>query len=588
MRSNRITFSNGAAYQLNWRRQPKDVRDHNAAHFFRGCAPIVRPARVDMRDRCSPVENQLDIGACTGNALVGAVECLALRDGYMHDYSRLMAYYNARSFWNKLIDSGAFIRDVVKGAVRYGVCRETTWPYDVAKFAMRPPVSAYIEGERYQITEYANLGATDEQATLDNLRDCLARGLPFVFGFDCYDNFLTPECAKNGIVKVPAAGEVIQGGHAVLAVGYDDDSQCFIVRNSWGEGWGQKGYFMLPYWYVLSGHASDFWVVQAQESGKPNMVGAAVGVWRWASACLARRPRRTAAAVLLLAAGLLLSSGCVINSTRGAGWTMFHAQLLEWQRIPEIEATTNRIHVVGYESDTSSNAAPVVQAVVMGIVEGLVKSGAFASRKPDFTDGVPFCSPPRLAPPTNGIAPRILVVGDSWGSAVVAETQRDEGWPEMMELPVGMIQARDGSTACEWASDKDGMLSKALATPCDRVIVSLGGNEMFRAYDDRNITPEEIGSASASLRKVVSDFQNKVGRDNVYVVLYANPYPARIDATAAALALRAGIVFACPAGTKFLDMQNVLNSPECWSNGDFHPSFEGNVREANYVKEMVQ
>jgi len=183
---------------------------------------------------------------------------------------------------------------------------------------------------------------------------------------------------------------------------------------------------------------------------------------------------------------------------------------------------------------------------------------------------------------------RILVIGDSWASAVVAETQRDEGWPEMMGLPSVLRQGIDGSTAGDWASDRDGTLTRALATPCERVVISLGGNDMFHAYSDREITPQEISSAMASLKKVVSAFQNKVGIKNVWLLLYSNPYQDQAYAKLVTLALRAGQISACPEGTQTIDTADVLNSPDCWANGDYNPSFEGNVRIANLVKTAVQ
>ena len=62
---------------------------------------------------------------------------------------------------------------------------------------------------------------------------------------------------------MPKFGEGVLGGHAVLAVGYDDKGECLIVRNSWGENWGQKGYFQMPYGYVVGKKlAQDFWTIR--------------------------------------------------------------------------------------------------------------------------------------------------------------------------------------------------------------------------------------------------------------------------------------------------------------------------------------
>jgi C1A family cysteine protease len=95
------------------------------------------------------------------------------------------------------------------------------------------------------------------------MRGCLAAGYPFVFGFTVYSSFEGQEVAKTGVVSMPTPDEQVVGGHAVLAVGYDDASQAFIVRNSWGAGWGQEGYFTMPYAYLTTrALSSDFWTIR--------------------------------------------------------------------------------------------------------------------------------------------------------------------------------------------------------------------------------------------------------------------------------------------------------------------------------------
>src|SRR5262249_61934311 len=69
--------------------------------------------------------------------------------------------------------------------------------------------------------------------------DLLAEGYPFVFGFTVYTKFESQEMARTGVLSMPGPDEDVVGGHAVLAVGYDDASETFIVRNSWGADWGQ-------------------------------------------------------------------------------------------------------------------------------------------------------------------------------------------------------------------------------------------------------------------------------------------------------------------------------------------------------------
>ena len=98
---------------------------------------------------------------------------------------------------------------------------------------------------------------------LSQFKGCLADGYPFVFGFTVYETFESAEVGRTGVLKMPKPKEGVVGGHAVLAVGYDDQSQRFVVRNSWGRSLGQKGYFTMPYSYLLTNNLSDdFWTIR--------------------------------------------------------------------------------------------------------------------------------------------------------------------------------------------------------------------------------------------------------------------------------------------------------------------------------------
>jgi C1A family cysteine protease len=174
--------------------------------------------------------------------------------------SRLFVYYNERVIEGTVSsDSGAQIRDGVKSVNQQGAPPETDWPYDITKFADKPPKQAYDDAAKHEAILYQRL-----TQTLPQLQGCLAAGYPFVFGFVVYQSFESQEVAQTGQAPMPTAGEQQLGGHAVLAVGYDDSQQRFIVRNSWGTGWGMGGYFTLPYPYLLQGTlSSDFWTIRA-------------------------------------------------------------------------------------------------------------------------------------------------------------------------------------------------------------------------------------------------------------------------------------------------------------------------------------
>ena len=225
------------------------------------------PPQVDLRQACSPVENQLNLGSCTANALIGALEFLQLKrdPGTFSDLSRLFLYYNERVLTHTVQqDSGGYLRDGIKCLHKLGICEESHWPYVATKFTDKPTPACYREALKHQITSYHSLRSQDE------CRTCLAAGYPVVFGFTVYESFESEEVARSGMLHYPADSETPVGGHAVLAVGYNDMEQRLLVRNSWGADWGMDGYFTMPYEYAFGGHgraalASDFWTIRDME-----------------------------------------------------------------------------------------------------------------------------------------------------------------------------------------------------------------------------------------------------------------------------------------------------------------------------------
>ena len=246
-----------------WYGWTPDLPDQRDRLYSAIAAPPARlPAVVDLRPHCSAIENQGRLGSCTANALVGGLEFLEQKAGRTAtELSRLFVYYNERVLAGTVPnDSGAMLRDGVKSLVKQGVCSEANWPYTLSRFADKPTAACYREGLRHQLTSYHRI------LTLQEMKSCLAEGFPFVFGFTAYESFESDTVAKTGRVNLPKPTERPLGGHAVLAVGYDDAAGRFLVRNSWGAGWGMKGYCTLPYEYLDRRNlADDFWTLRAFE-----------------------------------------------------------------------------------------------------------------------------------------------------------------------------------------------------------------------------------------------------------------------------------------------------------------------------------
>lgn len=232
--------------------------------LYRSIKPwkLFLPSKVDLRPFCSPIKSQGSLGSCTGAALASALEYLYVKDNKIpDDFSILFIYYNERELEGTIeVDNGAYIRDGIKTLINKGVCHEKTWPYIIEDFKKKPSESAYIEGEQHQILSYYRC------LTLNDVKNSLAEGFPVVFGFSVYENFESQQCAQTGIVLVPNSTERMLGGHAVCAVGYDNSKNALLVKNSWGNTWGEQGYFWLPYEYITNRNLSDdFWVIKAME-----------------------------------------------------------------------------------------------------------------------------------------------------------------------------------------------------------------------------------------------------------------------------------------------------------------------------------
>lgn len=224
------------------------------------------PPKVDLRKFLTSVELQVG-NSCVANAFAGAYEYLAKRQlGDAADISRLFIYYNARSFsGQEAEDAGSLMVDAIEGLKEYGACSEELWANDEEMITEEPDEDSYNHASNFRIIEAEYL-----ETDLDLWRATLAEGHPIAFALNTFDSF---DKANNnrGRVLMPKSTDNVRdthGWHAMLCVGYSDPDQMFIVRNSWGKDWGDKGYCYIPYDYVIdmdyNGH--DSWIIKSVEN----------------------------------------------------------------------------------------------------------------------------------------------------------------------------------------------------------------------------------------------------------------------------------------------------------------------------------
>jgi len=223
------------------------------------------PPKVDLRPHMTGIENQDQTNSCVANAVAGAYEYLVKKHTDRdYDVSRMFIYYNARGLGGIDGDNGSVIADAIEGLRQHGACAEETWPFDLSEVNSAPSQDAYEEAAQFVVDDMQLV-----PMQLDAWKSALAEGYPIVFGISLYESF--DKQRKRGVVPLPTPNEVSRashGGHAMLCVGYSDPDKVFIVRNSWGEDWGDSGYCYIPYAYLINDkfNDGDSWIIRQLEN----------------------------------------------------------------------------------------------------------------------------------------------------------------------------------------------------------------------------------------------------------------------------------------------------------------------------------
>jgi hypothetical protein len=234
----------------------QDDRDH--AYMPKLGKP--RPASFDL-STVRPNQRRLDqgnLGSCVAHGTAGAV--LFHQPDFL--LSRLWLYYKTRALEHTIHeDAGCEIRDAIKVITKHGAPPEPDWPYDVAKFARRPPAKTTADAKKEIVVSYQRID------TAEAARDCIASGNPYIVGFDLFQGFESEQAALTGNIPMPRPGETPIGGHCMLGWAYSPTHDTTL--NSWydpslpgSEPWGDNGLAHFPRGYVEK-YASDMWAITA-------------------------------------------------------------------------------------------------------------------------------------------------------------------------------------------------------------------------------------------------------------------------------------------------------------------------------------
>lgn len=249
-------------YTYTYKKEPKDERDLKFSLEVKQ-ELVNLPPKVDLRATgcIPPILDQLMLNSCVACATCNALMyCLKKQKSIVFQPSRLYMYYFCRFIENTVNqDAGCYIRTAMKEIQTYGACNELLWPYYISRYKLRPNNVCVRDG----LTHVPGFKYMSLDHDLNQIKTALAAGYPIICGVEVYQSFESEAALTTGHIPVPnVETETFLGGHAILLIGYDDETKLCTFMNSWGTRVGDKGYFTLPYEYITShGLAFDFWTI---------------------------------------------------------------------------------------------------------------------------------------------------------------------------------------------------------------------------------------------------------------------------------------------------------------------------------------
>ena len=205
------------------------------------------PDTVDLRQYDSPVESQGNLGSCVGNAMTNAYELMVneIDRTKFQELSRLYVYYHSRYIEGTVPkDAGVtYLRNALKAVQTFGICTEVLWPYDIQNFALQPYPECYVDGCSRKLTLYERI------QTIDGMCNALANNRPIIIGTVIFEGFMALN-RDDATIKMPTSIDYEIGGHSVVILGYSLPEKKFLVKNSFGDDWGDGGYCWMPFEYV--------------------------------------------------------------------------------------------------------------------------------------------------------------------------------------------------------------------------------------------------------------------------------------------------------------------------------------------------